>query len=190
MTRGDMYTTCHSGMPGLRLRVNGRETNLIRWRGDTVLVNVNSPGRSSARSWRGKDHTRCARVCEGAAAQSGTCGGVAMLTLVYSTLTVKAQCVVNESIRDKNGPPARDRLALTNGMRFGCLLASGVIWRLPSTHVTVSPYKTSPWGRSVLVRTDNAHFTGWHVWPALKAPPASQLTVYTMGASSTTSWTV
>ena len=58
-------------------------------------------------------------VCVKSAAQSGTCGGVVMLTLVYSTLTVEALSVVNEGIRDKERFSARDTFALSNGTRFG-----------------------------------------------------------------------
>ena len=53
------------------------------------------------------------------AAQSGTCGGVVLLTLVYSTLTVEALSVVNEGILDKERFSAGDTFALSNGLRFG-----------------------------------------------------------------------
>ena len=72
---------------------------------------------------------------------------VAMLTLVRSTLIVEVLSVVNEGIRGKERFPARDRRALSNGMHLGrpSRKQHGVVWRLPSSHVTVLPYKASPW---------------------------------------------
>ena len=82
------------------------ETHLIGWRGDTMLVNVTSPGRRSARRRGGKGHTP---LCTCLAAHSGTCGGEAMLTLVCSTLTVEVLCVVNEGNREKERSLSRKR---------------------------------------------------------------------------------
>ena len=53
------------------------------------------------------------------AAQSGTCGGVAMLTLVFSTLTVETLFVVNEGILDK------ERFS---GRRYVCTLKRVAFW--------------------------------------------------------------
>ena len=119
-------------------------------RGDTVFVNVSSPERRAARSWGGKDSTRCARVCKGGAAYSGKNGSVAMLTLVCSTLTVEVLPVVNEGIREMERFSARSRLAFSNGMRFG----------RPSRRR--SDLALAVYARYGLTVQDLANFTGWH----------------------------
>ena len=70
----------------------------------------------------------------------------------YSVSSTKAFVI-------KNAAPARNRLALSNGMRFGrpSRKQHRMTWRLPSTHVTVSPCKISPWGCSMIARTGKSH---------------------------------
>ena len=67
---------------------------------------------------KAKTPLAAARACEGGAAQSETCGSVAVLTLVGSTLTVEILPVVNEGIHDKDRFPAGDGLTLSDGVRL------------------------------------------------------------------------
>ena len=45
--------------PSLLCNVGRREQHLVRWRGDSELINVKSRGHRSARSWGSKDTGRC-----------------------------------------------------------------------------------------------------------------------------------
>ena len=112
-------TTRHRGVPWVaRHSQRGWEELLIRWRGDSVLINVNSTRHCSARSWRGRDTPRCACACDSGAAQSKTCGCVSMLTAFHT-----GECSLSsaKAFVTKDRFPAEDKLALSERMRLAVL---------------------------------------------------------------------
>ena len=149
-------TTRHRGVPWVAGHSQrGWEELLIRWRGDSVLINVNSTGHCSARSWRGRDTPRCACACEGGAAQSKTCGCVSMLTLVGSLLQRRSSLSSTKAFVTKDRFPAEDKPALSEGMRLtvrptgsterigGCCSAACTpLWH---PYVTVSSQDVATW---------------------------------------------
>ena len=173
-----------------------RKSIAIRWHGDIVPVNVSSTSHRPSRSWGDKDTTRCTRL------RKWCCPKRILWWCVHAdtrtphlhrgnTLCCKRTKSWKETVPRSRWACTVQRDAFGRPFRR----QHGVIWRLPSTlkplwqpYLAVSPCTTSRWRTcSVLARVRSAHFTGLHVWPALKAPPASHITVDTVSASSMSS---